>query len=183
MDSSKAPQRGNTPSSELQTELDSFRQQWLNDLRSRHAASGAHTPPHLLSATAGTATPPAAQPSPSSTSTAAAAAAVAAVVAARARRPSHLDEDHGFLQGRSFDDLPVATGHTLSGNAGSSNLSGGKAAAPKKLVSALDHFEAAMDKEAEGNMGDSLKLYRQAYKVTPILSPTFSRMFYHLLIL
>ncbi|KAG8410673.1 hypothetical protein J3459_016961 [Metarhizium acridum] len=37
----------------------------------------------------------------------------------------------------------------------------------KELVSALDHYEEAMEKEALGNMGDSLKLYRKAYRVSP----------------
>jgi F-box protein 9 len=31
--------------------------------------------------------------------------------------------------------------------------------------SALDHYEAASEKEAQGQMGDSVKLYRKAFKV------------------
>ncbi|KAL5614938.1 hypothetical protein BROUX41_005006 [Berkeleyomyces rouxiae] len=34
-----------------------------------------------------------------------------------------------------------------------------------ELVSALDHFEAAIKKEAHGNLGDSLSLYRKAFKM------------------
>ena len=32
--------------------------------------------------------------------------------------------------------------------------------------SALEHFEQAVRKEAQGSLGDSLNLYRKAYKVT-----------------
>jgi F-box protein 9 len=52
------------------------------------------------------------------------------------------------------------SGHTLD-----SSSSKPTKAKDKELLSALDHFEEAMIKEASGNMGDSLKLYRKAYKV------------------
>lgn len=39
--------------------------------------------------------------------------------------------------------------------------------------SALEHYEKAVEKESEGNLGDSLKLYRKAYRVR--LSLGFSR--------
>ncbi|KOS21405.1 F-box protein pof7 [Escovopsis weberi] len=35
----------------------------------------------------------------------------------------------------------------------------------KQPVSALDHYEEAMEKEAQGNMGESLRLYRKAYRL------------------
>jgi F-box protein 9 len=35
----------------------------------------------------------------------------------------------------------------------------------KEPKSALEHFERAVEKEAEGNLGDSLQLYRKAYRV------------------
>lgn len=40
--------------------------------------------------------------------------------------------------------------------------------------SALDHFEKAVEKEAQGNLGDSLNLYRKAYRV--ISPPSISRI-------
>ena len=36
--------------------------------------------------------------------------------------------------------------------------------------SALEHFEKAVEKEAQGNLGDSLNLYRRAYRVIPQFS-------------
>lgn len=35
----------------------------------------------------------------------------------------------------------------------------------KEPKSALEHFERAVEKEAEGNLGDSLQHYRRAYRV------------------
>ena len=37
--------------------------------------------------------------------------------------------------------------------------------AQKEPRSALEHFEKAVEKEAEGSLGDSLDLYRKAYRV------------------
>lgn len=36
----------------------------------------------------------------------------------------------------------------------------------KEPKSALEHFERAVEKEAEGNLGDSLQHYRKAYRVS-----------------
>lgn len=36
---------------------------------------------------------------------------------------------------------------------------------PKEPTSALEHYEKAVEREAQGKLGDSLKHYRQAYKV------------------
>lgn len=38
--------------------------------------------------------------------------------------------------------------------------------------SALEHFEKAVEKEAQGNLGDSLNHYRKAYRVIPPSSPS-----------
>lgn len=40
----------------------------------------------------------------------------------------------------------------------------------RKLYSALEHFEKAVEKEAEGQLGDSLSHYRLAYRVNKINS-------------
>ena len=41
-------------------------------------------------------------------------------------------------------------------------------APPGEPESALEHFERAVEKEAEGSLGDSLQLYRKAYRVNLI---------------
>lgn len=40
--------------------------------------------------------------------------------------------------------------------------------ARKEPSSALEHFERAVEKEAEGSLGDSLQHYRKAYRVSSI---------------
>lgn len=44
--------------------------------------------------------------------------------------------------------------------------SSGHAVPPKELTSALDHYERAVERESDGNLGDSLSLYRKAYRVS-----------------
>jgi F-box protein 9 len=138
---------------ELNSELESFRRKWLSDLKTRN-----DHPEHTgTSATGGSA----AGGSGSSSS----------------RRPHHGppisslphkpapapaddgegedENEDGYVQSPSFDreeptQLPQEAHHDRKG---------------KKLVSALDHFEEAMHKEDQGNMGDSLKLYRKAYRL------------------
>jgi F-box protein 9 len=71
-----------------------------------------------------------------------------------------IDDDEYYLHVQSFDGPPPtsATGHLLSDAPGKG--------VEKPLVSALDHYEEAMEKEAQGNMGESLRLYRKAYRVS-----------------
>lgn len=131
-------------SDHLDSELDSFRRQWLSDLRSR---TGHPSATHQASSSRDLTTRQHNHHTPIP------------------RRPSThgIDEDHdvAHLYGPSFDELPGPHQHSIAGHdAGSATQPANKA-----LVSALDHFEEAMVKEAQGNMGDSLKLYRTAYKL------------------
>lgn len=72
------------------------------------------------------------------------------------------------MQGYNFDELPASLQPSAEAPS-SKEPEQAEAVAPEKknLVSALDHFEEAMEKEAIGNMGDSLHLYRRAYRVRP----------------
>lgn len=148
----------------LGTELESFRQQWLSDLRSRHDA---HGPP---GAAVPTASPSDSHPNLSPTRRRQ--ASPGPPLPASARRALLVDDDDEYLQARSFDELPPASAHASEGPPADTQAYG-PAEPPKKLTSALDHYEEAMEKEAMGNMGDSLKLYRKAYRVSrpPIPRP------------
>ena len=42
---------------------------------------------------------------------------------------------------------------------------------PREPQSALEHYEKAVDRENEGNLGDSLTYYRKAYRVSPLVIP------------
>lgn len=132
----------------LDSELESFRQQWLSDLRTR----GGGPSRAAAAAAAATSSRTAAPPSPT-----------------RHRRGELAaddddDDDDDGLQARAFDDEnPQQSGYSLDGAV--------RPPPARELVSALDHYEEAMEKEAQGNMGDSLKLYRQAYRVRVPLRP------------
>ena len=133
-----------TSNDQLNTELESFRQKWLSDLQTRdeHAGSVAGPSNSQQAAQAQrSGRPPVSSPT---------------------KKPAHLDDDHDSFQGQSFDEPPAPTGHTLAGPSKEPQ---------KELVSALDHFEEAMEREAQGNMGESLKHYRKAYKVCRPHSP------------
>lgn len=42
------------------------------------------------------------------------------------------------------------------------------ASASKEPKTALDHYEKAVERETQGNLGDSVRLYRKAFKVSDI---------------
>ncbi|KAM3528472.1 hypothetical protein MY4038_005884 [Beauveria bassiana] len=148
----------------LDTELESFRKQWLSDLQSQreppspihhhHQSRGRQHAASQQSFSSSSTRPGPSQnangpPSPTA-----------------ARRALILDEGTDYLGGRSFDEpappltIPSET-RTLDASENSKE---------KKLVSALDYYEEATEKESQGNMGDSLQLYRKAYKVRQHLS-------------
>ncbi|KAJ4266186.1 hypothetical protein NW762_004167 [Fusarium torreyae] len=123
---------------ELNSELESFRQKWLSDLRERGEHHDTAEAP-----TAGPSRRPHHGP-------------ISSLPHKHAPAPAD-DGDEDYVQSQSFDQdehslarPPVEAHHDRKG---------------KKLVSALDHFEEAMHKEGQGNMGDSLKLYRKAYRL------------------
>ncbi|KAH7155766.1 hypothetical protein B0J13DRAFT_234029 [Dactylonectria estremocensis] len=135
----------------LNSELESFRRKWISDLRHQThdeqpapQSQSRHDGPRLAPSTAGSGRRR--RPSVSHSS---------------ASKPVHsVDENEdNYIQSQSFDEPASASqpAHDAHGVHGVS--------ARKKLVSALDHYEEAMAKEAQGNMGDSLKLYRKAYRL------------------
>ncbi|KAJ4134998.1 hypothetical protein NW768_004607 [Fusarium equiseti] len=121
---------------ELNSELESFRQKWLSDLkkpRNEHpepAAAGPSRRPHH------------------------------GPISSLPHKPAPApvdDAEDDYVQSQSFDqDQPAVTQAPQEAHHDRKG---------KKLVSALDHFEEAMHKEGQGNMGDSLKLYRKAYRL------------------
>ncbi|KAI6782263.1 F-box protein-like protein [Emericellopsis cladophorae] len=127
-------------STQLDTELESFRQQWLTDLHSK-----GNQPPSTSEPRQG-----------DSSSVPAKHRRKVSAQAPAGKKAIYAEDDNDYLHGQAFDEAPPPSGHTLAGSSKEQ---------PRELVSALDHFEEAMEREAQGNMGDSLKLYRQAYKL------------------
>ena len=120
---------------ELNSELESFRQKWLSDLKTRNEHPE----------------PPAAGPSRRHHH-----GPISSLPHKPASAPVDEPEDE-YVQSQSFDqDRPAVVQPAQEAHHDRKG---------KKLVSALDHFEEAMHKEGQGSMGDSLKLYRKAYRV------------------
>lgn len=72
----------------------------------------------------------------------------------------HSDEDDGHLSPVG-ESNPVASSSSVEG---ADNFS--KTAAVREPHSALEHYEKAVERELQGNLGDSLKLYRKAVRVS-----------------
>lgn len=122
---------------ETNPELEKFRQQWQAEVSAR-AQSGSNKG---LATEAGAA-------GPSRTSRPPAAPRIA----------SHkVAEDHGDIEPQAYHDLDAPSS---AGAAGSSKIGG------EEPNTALEHYEKAVEREAQGSLGDSLALYRKAYKVS-----------------
>ncbi|UKZ65494.1 uncharacterized protein TrAtP1_006693 [Trichoderma atroviride] len=138
---------------ESSSELESFRQKWISDLRSRRESIGSASHQAEASYVASTA-------APAATSQQTRPSGPFSGPGTGKRNLPVIDDDEYYLHAQSFDGPPPtsATGHLLSDAPGKG--------AEKPLISALDHYEEAMEKEAQGNMGESLRLYRKAYRVS-----------------
>lgn len=124
---------------DVNPELESFREQWRAEVRARHP-SAAETQQQASTSSQ----------SESSKAT-----------AQRSSRPAHLsagkprvvDTDEDYVQARAFDDAeptPAARKEVKD---------------TAEPVTALEHYERAVEKEAQGSLGDSLSLYRKAFRV------------------
>ncbi len=77
------------------------------------------------------------------------------------------DDDH-------VEDLDVGAYHDVHGNEdgrtlGDQETTVGEVTSKSEPQSALEHYEKAVERETQGNLGDSLTLYRRAYRVQPSL--------------
>lgn len=127
----------------LGSELESFREQWLSDLRSRNT----HSVTQQQAGPSSSIPPPRPDGPPRKTDP---------------RKPARIDDDEDYIQALPFDAPPRAESSDglVQGDPGK--------AGEKQLISALDHYEEAVEKEALGSLGDSLKLYRKAFRVSSL---------------
>lgn len=144
----------NPSSPELKSELEAFRQRWLSEVKSKRPAGPSHGktpstsgagPSHARSTSAS-----AAQTSPL--------LAKAQLAAEGSSKPTALHGDDDHIQPPAFDEI-------LEMAAAKKGKEAEKEEA-EEPVSALDHFEAAVVREAQGKLGDSLNLYRRAFRVS-----------------
>jgi F-box protein 9 len=125
---------------EANPELDSFREKWRAEVRARNQASSGSQ-----------------QHASSSTSSANSSQPVASIPQRPAQfsasKPKVLETDDDYVQPMVFGDIEPQP---------AARLAEWKAADP---VTALDHYEHAVEKEGQGSLGDSLRLYRKAFRV------------------
>jgi F-box protein 9 len=140
------------PSEQIQSDLESFREKWRAEVSARTRNTGGSSRQQI--------------PAQAASSTAAATAATSSSSNPVPRKldSSHrgparqVEDDEDYVRTPTFDDDP--------GNAKAAQ-SQGSAGDPdgKEPETALEYYEKAVDKETSGKLGDSLHLYRKAYRL------------------
>jgi F-box protein 9 len=143
-------------SEESNPELESFRQQWRAEVQARRAAPGPSRPQPQQQQQQRAAGP----------STSAPVGRPATEPRGKPPQPSQKpvgtqETDEDYVQSQTFDE-PTPSAAAAS----SLETAHSKAAEKGEPVSALDHYEKAVEKEAAGSLGDSLRLYRKAFRVS-----------------
>lgn len=124
-------------------ELESFRKQWQEEVnkKKQQPGSGSQGPSCLdgTSAQAGSSSSKrTALPPPSAT---------------------YKSADHGW------EDVEPRSYHDLDERETGRRLDEPEREAPHEPQSALDHYEKAVERETQGSLGDSVNLYRKAFRV------------------
>jgi F-box protein 9 len=78
------------------------------------------------------------------------------------------DENEEAVDSGAYHDLENLDDQRRLGTGDEKIARPGSSAAGQKSLSALDHFEAALEKESQGSLGESLGHYRKAYRVSSI---------------
>ncbi|KAF2747540.1 hypothetical protein M011DRAFT_423237 [Sporormia fimetaria CBS 119925] len=129
-----------------EAELESFRQQWLQEVTQKTKGAPQNT------ATSNKI------PQASSSRSHVPKTSNASAVAAHARHRSVEEVDD--VEPHSYPDLGEVQHGRKLGDTSKPSVS-----TSKEPVSALDHYEKAVEKESQGTLGESLNLYRRAFKL------------------
>ncbi len=129
-------------------ELESFREQWRAEVRGRPSTTASQ----LQSTGAG----------PSSSLTAPISLPHRTLQHSnkpvKSQKPASHDHDDYYVQPRAFDEDGPAITETSAEEVTQESKS-------KDPVTALEHYEKAVEREAVGKLGESLSLYRKAFRV------------------
>lgn len=141
--------KGTAPDAEA--ELEAFRQRWREEVSARNqnnnAALSTRVNEKRLERARGAPPPAHATAGPST------------------QRPKeHYNEE---VEPKAYHDLPDKEDALKLGTDGQNH---NRDAVFKEPNSALEHYERAVEKETQGNLGESIRHYRTAFKVLP---PTF----------
>lgn len=134
-----------------EAELESFRRRWREEVLAR-AKSKTPVAPAVPSRTAGPSTSKPHAPKASAPDAATHSHARQRSVEETDEIPPYVHQDLGDKQhGRKLDETSAQTAAIAS--------------ASKEPKTALDHYEKAVERETQGSLGDSVRLYRKAFKV------------------
>lgn len=129
-----------------EAELDSFRRRWREEVSARSKPRASPNGPPQSSTSAAGRPPGRDPPTP-------------------AKAPIKEEED-AEVEGRTYHDLED-TEQYLSLENEEKRLEG---LPPREPRSALEHYEKAVERETTGSLGDSVGLYRKAFKVRAAMS-------------
>ncbi|KAK7914762.1 hypothetical protein PG985_012465 [Apiospora marii] len=138
----------------MESELENFREQWRAEVaRSRTAATSSSTRPkaQAVSSSSSRAPPPPRKIEPSTNPK----------IASKIASHQHQEDDDDLTRGQAFDEPagPAITPNTLAA------FEQGPGETEKEPETALEFYEKAVDKESAGKLGDSLHLYRRAFRL------------------
>jgi F-box protein 9 len=86
------------------------------------------------------------------------------------RRPPPITSLSSSILKPVKEDEDAVEPQTYSSLDGSQEPAGSSSKDGKAPQSALDHYEKAVERESQGSLGDSLALYRKAFRVCAIIS-------------
>lgn len=132
---------------EAEAELESFRQQWREEVSARSKPKATSSTAPRKAAGASSTRPQA----PKSTL-------------------PEISTDKPQERIEELDEVEYPTYHDVGGKESGRRLGGpgSSSAQPNKEPrSALEHYEQAVEKESQGSLGDSVSLYRKAFRVYP----------------
>lgn len=130
-------------SQDVNQELESFREQWRAEVRARNTTASGQQHPRETTAPARAESSKNAAPGPPRSTH------------LGAGKPKVVDTDDDYAESRVFDEPePVQVKRNDEKET-------------REPVTALEHYERAVVKEAQGSLGDSLSLYRKAFRVRP----------------
>ncbi|KAI1375419.1 hypothetical protein F4677DRAFT_137343 [Hypoxylon crocopeplum] len=144
------------PTEQIQSELENFREQWRAEVSARsRKAPNSQQQQRSLTTQAGpsTSNKPPRQGEHEHKKDA-------------ARTIPQVDDDDEYYQAQSFDEPDTSSTKAAGGQKiGRQDASSSKDRDPQEPQTALDFYEKAVEKEATGKLGDSLQLYRKAFRM------------------
>lgn len=149
------------PAPENEAELEAFRRRWREEVQSRNKQPGQPSQNDKLP---GQPTSPETSKQHHPKKNLAPPRQPLAGPSTRSSKPQHVDDDDDDdVAPQAYHDLPDKEDTLRLGTSEAQNHE--RARATQEPSSALEHYEKAVEKETHGQLGDSIKHYRTAFKV------------------